>query len=72
VAPRAKMNQQRARRFRTAKEANDLKEKLAAQGKQVPDLFDTNAISPGTEFMMALCKQLHFFVKHKCSTDPAY
>ncbi len=36
------------------------------------DLFDSNAISPGTEFMMELCQQLHFFVKHKISTDPLY
>lgn len=45
---------------------------MAKQGKQVPDLFDSNAISPGTEFMMQLCQQLHFFVKYKCSHDPAY
>jgi 5'-3' exonuclease len=38
----------------------------------VPDLFDSNAISPGTEFMMELCNQLHFFVKYKVSTDPLY
>lgn len=38
----------------------------------MPDLFDSNAISPGTEFMMELCHQLHFFVKHKASTDPLY
>ncbi len=66
------MNQQRARRFRSAKEATDLKKKLSAQGKNVLDLFDSNAISPGTEFMMELCQQLHFFVKHKISTDPLY
>ena len=72
VAPRAKMNQQRARRFRTAKDAQDMKDRLELQGKQVPNLFDSNAISPGTEFMMELCKQLHFFIKYKCSTDPLY
>lgn len=36
------------------------------------DLFDSNAISPGTKFMADLCKQLHFFVKYKLNTDPLY
>jgi 5'-3' exoribonuclease 1 len=72
VAPRAKMNQQRARRFRSARDAQTLKEKLIAAGKNAPDLFDSNAISPGTNFMAELCSQLHFFVKYKVNTDPMY
>ena len=48
VAPRAKMNQQRARRFRSAKDAMELREQLIAQGKDVKELFDSNQISPGT------------------------
>ena len=35
-------------------------------------MFDTNAISPGTEFMVNLCTQLHFFIQYKVSTDPLY
>jgi 5'-3' exoribonuclease 1 len=54
VAPRAKMNQQRARRFRSAKDSMMLREQLLSQGKEAPDLFDSNAISPGTKFMFEL------------------
>ena len=32
----------------------DLKQSLLAQGKDAPDLFDSNAISPGTKFMFEL------------------
>jgi 5'-3' exonuclease len=42
VAPRAKMNQQRARRFRSAKDSAHLRQQLLAQGKDVPELFDSN------------------------------
>ena len=38
----------------------------------MPDLFDSNAISPGTKFMKQLSDQLHFFVKYKLNTDPLY
>eukprot|EP00347_Sterkiella_histriomuscorum_P002677 403367227 len=72
VAPRAKMNQQRARRFRSAKEAFESREQLRQEGKEAPELFDTNAISPGTQFMFELCKQLHFFVQYKTNVDPLY
>lgn len=49
VAPRAKMNQQRSRRFRTAKEARELKEKAEKNGEKLPDekAFDSNCITPG-------------------------
>jgi len=54
VAPRAKMNQQRARRFKSARERALLKAQIEARGKQMPELFDSNAISPGTKFMRQL------------------
>ena len=49
VAPRAKMNQQRSRRFRTAKEAQEAKEKAERNGEKLPDekAFDSNCITPG-------------------------
>jgi 5'-3' exonuclease len=72
VAPRAKMNQQRARRFKAAQESDNVKKELRKQGKEVQDLFDSNQISPGTQFMYELGKQLEWFVKHKLNTDPLY
>lgn len=72
VAPRAKMNQQRARRFKAAKESEQAKQERRNQGKEVQDLFDSNQISPGTQFMYELGKQLEWFVKYKLNTDPLY
>lgn len=53
VAPRAKMNQQRSRRFRTAKEVQEIKEKAERRGEKLPDekAFDSNCITPG-EFVV--------------------
>lgn len=53
VAPRAKMNQQRSRRFRTAKEAKEIREKALAKGEKLPDekAFDSNCITPGACFL---------------------
>ena len=52
VAPRAKMNQQRSRRFKTAREAKELKEKAERNGEQLPEekAFDSNCITPGELF----------------------
>ena len=49
VAPRAKMNQQRARRFRTALDAEKAKEKAIRDGVEMPteEAFDSNCITPG-------------------------
>jgi 5'-3' exoribonuclease 1 len=71
VAPRAKMNQQRARRFRTALDAEVAKEKAIAQGVEMPkeDAFDSNCITPGTEFMAKLTEQLKYFISKKISED---
>lgn len=74
VAPRAKMNQQRSRRFRSAKDANDLIEKAKAKGEVLPteNRFDSNCITPGTPFMARLQEAMQHFIKTKMSTDPCW
>ncbi|OAX34739.1 putative 5-3 exonuclease [Rhizopogon vinicolor AM-OR11-026] len=71
VAPRAKMNQQRSRRFRTAKEAREVREKAESKGEKLPaeKAFDSNCITPGTPFMARLSEQLRYFVNKKISED---
>lgn len=85
VAPRAKMNQQRARRFR---KAQDEDAKLAASlqarrdwqqlvGRAAPGApkgrgWDSNVITPGTEFMHRLSRVLHVYVAERVSNDPAW
>jgi 5'-3' exoribonuclease 1 len=71
VAPRAKMNQQRARRFRTALEAEQAREKAIREGVEMPkeEAFDSNCITPGTEFMAKLTQQLKYFINKKVSED---
>jgi 5'-3' exonuclease len=70
VAPRAKMNQQRSRRFRTAKEAREVREKAERNGEVLPveKAFDSNCITPGeycrmggsvAEWVLALRNILH-------------
>ncbi|XP_055678053.1 5'-3' exoribonuclease 1 isoform X2 [Lutzomyia longipalpis] len=74
VAPRAKMNQQRGRRFRTAKETERLEAQARAKGEKLPDepKFDSNCITPGTPFMARLQKALKFFVKQRISQNDAW
>ena len=84
VAPRAKMNQQRARRFRAAQEAQEkaeeearLREEWAKEGREVPPPsehapFDSNVITPGTPFMDRLALYLRTFVHKKLSSDPGW
>ncbi|KAH3900198.1 ssRNA exonuclease RAT1 SCDLUD_003169 [Saccharomycodes ludwigii] len=82
VAPRAKMNQQRARRFRSAKDAALEREKLEMdyikEGKNLDDAllkkksWDSNAITPGTPFMDKLAQGLRYWISFKLSTDPGW
>ncbi|KAH0587221.1 hypothetical protein H2248_006029 [Termitomyces sp. 'cryptogamus'] len=85
VAPRAKMNQQRSRRFRSAQEAKEKeearKESVAlweAMGKEVSEeeknkvSWDSNAITPGTPFMTLLASSLRYWVVKKMNTDPGW
>lgn len=71
VAPRAKMNQQRSRRFRTALDAEQKREQAIKEGLELPkeDPFDSNCITPGTEFMARLTQQLKYFVAKKVTED---
>lgn len=69
VAPRAKMNQQRSRRFRTAQEHTENLAKAERNGENVDDAFNSNCITPGTTFMAKLSKQLKYFVHKKITED---
>lgn len=64
------MNQQRARRFKSAKERFDVKTKLERLGKDVvKDGFDSNCITPGTQFMDDLGEHVRYFIHKKMTED---
>lgn len=70
VAPRAKMNNQRGRRFRSAKDYKDLVSRLENYGGcQNDEEFKNNCITPGTDFMWQLNRQLRFFIQKKIQED---
>ena len=72
VAPRAKMNQQRSRRFRSAKDAERALAETIARGDPIPSgmPFDSNCITPGTDFMYQLSKRFREWIDMKMRTDP--
>lgn len=74
VAPRAKMNQQRSRRFRVAKDVEKSEQKALEKGEMLPTeaRFDSNCITPGTVFMAKLHAQLQYFIADKISNDPLW
>lgn len=85
VAPRAKMNQQRSRRFRAAQDARIEKaekeraiEEAEARGETIDDAikgkkaWDTNSITPGTPFMDILATSLRYWVAYKLNNDPGW
>lgn len=73
VAPRAKLNQQRARRFVSARE-DDIQNKVYFEDPQEcpSKSFNINSITPGTEFMERLNKYLEDLIAYKISTDPIW
>lgn len=72
-APRAKMNQQRSRRFRAANDLREDREKTEEMGDELPENpFDSNCITPGTEFMARLTEALRFFVQRQINEDPVW
>lgn len=68
------MNQQRGRRFRSAKEAEVQEEKARQKGEVLPTeaRFDSNCITPGTPFMCRLNDALRYFIQHKFSTSKSW
>ncbi|RHY53257.1 hypothetical protein DYB38_006712 [Aphanomyces astaci] len=79
VAPRAKLNQQRSRRFRAGKELYEKNLSLQRdddddnESSEAPKaLFDSNCITPGTEFMYRLSSHLQYFIRKKLKEDPSW
>jgi 5'-3' exoribonuclease 2 len=85
VAPRAKMNQQRSRRFRASKEHLDkqiaiarIRADLNESGAELPpeksksEHFDHNCITPGTKFMARLAECLQYYVADRLNHDPGW
>ena len=77
VAPMAKLKQQRMRRFKSAVTAEEeARVKAAAEGKRYvkEERWDTNAITPGTDFMERLTRSLYAFQernKDRVTVSPA-
>ena len=86
VAPRAKMNQQRSRRFRAAKEAKERQDMMNEVMTEIHELglefdshgkkggmeWDSNVITPGTEFMYKLSHYLRFYILDRMNKYPAW
>ena len=75
VAPRAKLNQQRSRRFRSAKDLAEATKDLdlsSQDGGKGSTVFDSNCITPGTEFMARVSDTIKYFIRKKIKDDPLW
>merc|ERR1719210_3067804 len=84
VAPRAKMNQQRARLFRAAQEREEMErenQKLRAdweaEGRTLPNkasgkFFDSNVITPGTNFLHKMSEAMRYYIHDRATNDPLW
>lgn len=84
VAPRAKMNQQRSRRFRAARDAKERHEIMENVRQEMIDMglrpppkkdgpeWDSNVITPGTEYMSRLSLYIWYYVLERMNHDPAW
>jgi 5'-3' exoribonuclease 2 len=87
VAPRAKMNQQRSRRFRAARESlineerkHRLREEFVKKGvysQEIEDFvnrksFDSNVITPGTQFLSNVSLALNYFIHDRMNNHPLW
>lgn len=83
IAPRAKMNQQRARRFRAVQDAlerqtmlEQVREEMSHLGmtsvKKAHADWDSNVITPGTEFMYKLSMYIWFYVLSRMNSHSAW
>jgi 5'-3' exoribonuclease 1 len=77
VAPRAKLNQQRSRRFRSAKDSELLYESKLSKGEIKKDdehieMFDTNSITPGTELMNDISVCLQWYIRKRIKEHPIW
>ena len=88
VAPRAKMNQQRSRRFRAALSAQQNERVSANKEKEWKDKglptdflerkkkekfkFDSNCITPGTDFLEQCSIAVRTYIKSRINNDPLW
>jgi 5'-3' exoribonuclease 2 len=80
------MNQQRSRRFRSAKEAREKSESEQKIRQELIDMgrlpnnseeeekshFDSNCITPGTPFMHRVAEAVRYYVAERVSSDPGW
>lgn len=62
-APLSKQNQQRQRRFKSAMDKGN---------KAVPEVFDSNCMTPGTRFMHDLSVYIRNYIEYKMLVDETY